>query len=84
MIINNDVKAMMAEALAEWIDGDVRMTRACAEALSMYIVHYVHIVSQQPAIPLGRQASIHLCYETYLLLSDRYKTLMNTVLPKCR
>ena len=42
MIINNDVKAMMA-------------TRACAEALSMYIVH---IVSQQPAIPLGRQASI--------------------------
>jgi hypothetical protein len=41
MIINNDVKAMMAEALAEWIDGDVRMTRACAEALSMYIVHIV-------------------------------------------
>ena len=26
--INNDVKAMMAEALAEWIDGDVGMTRS--------------------------------------------------------
>ena len=39
MIINNDVKAMMAEALAEWIDGDVKMTRA--EALSMYIAHIV-------------------------------------------
>jgi hypothetical protein len=41
MIINNDVKAMMAEALAEWImiDGDIRMTRA--GALSMYIAHIV-------------------------------------------
>jgi hypothetical protein len=39
MIINNDVKAMMTEALAERIDGDVRMTRA--EALSMYIAYIV-------------------------------------------
>ena len=37
--VNDDVKAMMVEALAEWIDGDVRMTRA--EALFMYIAHIV-------------------------------------------
>ena len=37
--VNDDVKAMMVEALAEWIDGDVRMTRA--EALFMYIAHHI-------------------------------------------
>ena len=71
--VNDDVKAMMVEALAEWIDGDVRITRA--EALFMYIAHHIHsLAACHPFRKAGFNASL---LRDIPLVIVRCKTLVN-------